>query len=91
MDELRAPCADDAGRYGGGTVTQYCRYCVYLCTGNGIWCDKQGREIKEGTAKSPNRCHDFAFCPIDAFAENDRGYRPRVKRKKQCDGQMSLF
>lgn len=71
-------------------MAQYCRYCCYLCTGNGIWCDKQGREIREATAKSPNRCHDFAFCPMDAFAENEKGYRPRTQKKKQCDGQLKL-
>ncbi len=72
-------------------MRQYCRYCVYLCTRNGLWCDKRGCEIKEVTAKSPNRCHDFAFSPIDAFDENEKGYRPRTPRKKQCDGQLSLF
>lgn len=76
---------------GGDGMTQYCRYCCFLRIGNGIWCDKQGREIKENTAKSPNRCHDFALNPIDAFGENEKGCQPRKPRKKQCDGQMSLF
>lgn len=84
-------CADGAVGHGGGDMTQYCRYCCYLCVGNGTWCDKQGREMTEATAKSPNRCHDFCRNPIDAFAENEKGHSPRIPRKKQCDGQMSLF
>ena len=72
-------------------MTQYCRNCAYLKTGSWLWCDKQGRWINEATAKSPNRCHDFAFSPIDAFAGNEKEYRPRTPRKKQCDGQLSLF
>ena len=72
-------------------MTQYCRYCCYLCVGNGTWCDKQGREMTEATAKAPNRCHDFCLNPIDTFAENEKGHSPRIPRKKQCDGQMSLF
>lgn len=75
-------------------MKQYCRYCCYLCTGNGIWCDEQSREISEAAAKSPNKCHSFAFTPIDAFG-NEKEYTPRKPKKtssgKQCDGQMSLF
>ncbi len=55
---------------------------------------KQEREMSDAAAKSVNRCHDFAFNPIDAFGENEKGYRPRSEKstkKAQCDGQMSLF
>lgn len=48
----------------------------------------------EATAKSLNRCSDFAFNQMDAFLENEKGYIPRIPRepkKKQCDGQMNLF
>ena len=74
-------------------MTQCCRYCCYLCfsAGNGIWCDKQNREISMAVAKAPNRCHDFAMNPIGVFGENETGCRPRVPKKKQCDGQMDLF
>lgn len=50
--------------------------------------------MSDATAKSPNRCHDFAFNPIDAFGENEKGYQehiPKEKKKKQCDGQLSMF
>ena len=71
-------------------MKQYCRYCCYICTGNGIWCDELSKEVSEATAKSPNHCHSFAYNPIDAFGL-DREYTPRQPRKKQCDGQISLF
>ena len=69
-------------------MTQYCRYCCYLCVGNGTWCDKRGREMTEATAKSPNRCHDFCRNPIDAFAENEKGHSPRIPRKKLVLGGL---
>lgn len=47
--------------------------------------------MSDATAKSPNRCHDFAFNPIDALGENEKGYIPMNPKKKQCDGQISLF
>lgn len=71
-------------------MKQYCRYCCYLCTGNGIWCDELSKEISEASAKSQNRCHSFAYNPIDAFGL-DKEYTPRKPKKKQCDGQISLF
>lgn len=47
--------------------------------------------ISEAAAKSPNRCHDFAYNPMDAFQENEKGYLPQKPGKGQCDGQMKLF
>lgn len=74
-------------------MRQYCRYCCWMAVGNASYCTKQERRISSAAAKSPNRCHDFAYNPIDAFGENEKGYQPRVpgKKKTQCDGQMSLF
>ncbi len=71
-------------------MKQYCRWCAYLCTGNGIWCDELNKEISEAAAKSPNRCHSFAYVGIDAFG-SDKEYRPQQPKKKQCDGQLCLF
>ena len=75
-------------------MIQYCRYCCFLFTGNGIWCEKQDREISEAAAKSPNRCHNFAYTPIDAFRDGAKEYRARKPKKtgrdRQCDGQISL-
>lgn len=72
-------------------MTQYCRYCGFLVCGDANYCTKQERMIGDAIAKSPNRCHDFAFNPIDAFGENEKGYVQRKPRKVQCDGQMTLF
>lgn len=56
---------------------QYCRYCSHLCTGNGIWCGAKEKILSESTAKTVNHCKLFDFNEIDAFAENDKGYKPR--------------
>ena len=60
-------------------MKQYCRYCVHLTTGNGIWCGKRQREYSESYAKSTNNCGDFELNVIDAFFENLRGYQPRAE------------
>lgn len=71
-------------------MTQYCRYCAYLCVGDTPYCSIREQTIREAVAKSPNRCHSFVMNPIDAFGENERGYKPREPKKAQCDGQMRL-
>ena len=44
-----------------------------------------------------NACTEFDFCETDAFyfdrTDNpeDAKYKPREIRKKECDGQISLF
>lgn len=76
---------------------QYCRYCGFLVTGNGIWCIAKNKEVAESTAKRTNKCPHFAFCPTDAFFENEKEYKPRKeyklreKRMNQCDGQLSFI
>ncbi len=72
-------------------LTQYCRYCCSLVCGDANYCTKREVTMSDAAAKSPNRCHDFAFNPIDALGENEKGYIPRSPKKKQCDGQISLF
>lgn len=72
-------------------MKQYCRYCSYLVTGNGIYCNKLDKDISESNAKSANQCRFFEFLNSDAFWENEKGYRPRKPKKIQCDGQMNLF
>ncbi len=74
-------------------MTQYCRYCCFLCVGDVPYCTEKEQTISEVAAKSPNRCSSYAMNPIDAFGENKNGYKPREKRepkKTQCDGQISL-
>lgn len=70
-------------------MKQYCRYCSFLATGNGIYCTELNKEIRESTAKRVNNCEHFDLNPIDAFYENERGYKPR--KMKENDGQLSLF
>lgn len=51
------------------------------------------KAMSEATAKSTNRCHDFALNTIDAFGENEKGYTPQKKgekKKAECDGQMKI-
>ena len=77
----------------GECMKQYCRYCCYLIVGDANYCSMRDKTISEATAKSTNRCHDFALNPIDAFGENNKGYTPRKKgeKKTQCDGQMKII
>ena len=60
-------------------MKQYCRYCRWLVTGNGIYCEKRKRTYSESYAKSTNNCGDFELNVIDAFFENERGYQPRAE------------
>ncbi len=57
---------------------------VYLCAGNGYGATT-GSEIKEATAKSPNRAMILPLDPTDAFGENgkriSRGARKKAVRR----------
>lgn len=76
-------------------MRQYCRHCGYLTVNNVPWCEKREEAISGAAAESPNRCHDFAYTPVDAFGEKSgghgKGYTPRRPGKGQCDGQIKLF
>ena len=69
---------------------RYCRYCVHLTTGNGIWCDKHQRTYSEKYAKTMNNCGDFELNVIDAFGENERGYKPREPKPQVDDRQITF-
>ena len=71
-------------------MKQYCRYCTYLVTGNGIYCTAKNKEMKEITAKSLNHCEQFEFNEIDAFGETD-GYKPREKKKPENWNEQMRF
>ena len=60
-------------------MKQYCRYCGYLCTGNGTWCEKKQKEIADSTAKTENHCKQFLFCELDAY-DITKKYKAREKR-----------
>ena len=68
-------------------MKQYCRYCTYLVTGNGIYCTLLNRELSERYTKAVNSCGSFELNATDAYDEN-RTYSPRKKRAR--DGQMRL-
>ena len=78
-------------------MNHYCRYCTHCIAQDeeeGV-CEETNQIVKKRTVR--NGCVLFDFCEIDAFYFNRSGnpedakYRPSVPRKKQCDGQMSLF
>lgn len=71
-------------------IRQYCRYCVHLTTGNGIWCDAHQRTYSEKYAKTMNNCGDFELNVIDAFFENERGYQPREPKPEVDDRQITF-
>ena len=71
-------------------MKQYCRYCVHLVTGNGIYCEKRKRTYSESYAKSTNNCGDFELNVIDAFFENDRDYQPRAEKPSADDRQITF-
>lgn len=80
-------------------MAQYCRYCAFLHVNNVPYCDIKEKTLSESSCKTPNNCKDYSFVDCepeyqDAFMENVKGYKPREPgepKKKQCDGQISLF
>ncbi len=80
-----------------GCKRQYCRYCIHCIAQDeteGV-CEKTNQMVKKTSIR--DGCRTFDFCEIDAFYFNRSGnpedgkYHPRVPKKKQCDGQLSLF
>jgi len=74
-------------------MKQYCRYCVNLYVGNGIYCQAKKRILAEATTKSVNHCKMFNFCEIDAY-DTGRDYKPHVKQHiphKINREQLSIF
>lgn len=47
-------------------MKQYCRYCAYLVTGNGVYCEAKNKTLSENVAKHTNKCKLFEFNEIDA-------------------------
>ena len=60
-------------------MKQYCRYCVNLCVGNGIYCQVTKKELSEAYTKSVNNCRSFNFCELDAY-NIGRIYKPNIKK-----------
>lgn len=70
-------------------MTQYCRYCSHFVCGNGEWCEAKQWEPTEKYAKNPNTCKLFKLNPMDAYGENQSGYRPR-KRSFASTNQIRM-
>lgn len=70
-------------------MSQYCRYCAELYTGNGIYCSAKDKELSEAYTKRVNFCKYFARCDFDAY-DTGRRYHPRQKREKAPLKQISI-
>lgn len=78
-------------------MNHYCRYCSHCIAqgGDEAVCEENNEMVKKTSVR--NGCKQFVFCEIDAFYFNrsdnpeDAKYHPREPKKKQCDGQISLF
>lgn len=67
-------------------MAQYCRYCSFLVTGNGIYCTELNKEISEKYAKRVNKCNSFNLNTIDAFGENEKAtHRGSLNKKNITD------
>ena len=76
-------------------MKQYCRYCVNLVTGNGIYCTVLNKERSEASTKVVNYCKNFEFCEIDAY-DMDHKYKPKIRKPRDSlndniEGQLSIF
>lgn len=75
-------------------MTQYCRYCTYMCCGDANYCSVRQKTYSDAHIKRPNKCRDFEFNPIDAIRMNRYGYRPRKPKQiesDQVEGQISMW
>lgn len=78
-------------------MKHYCRYCIHCIAQDEdeAVCEERNIMVKKTSVR--DACKLFDFCEIDAFYFNrsdnleDAKYKPRMPRKKQCDGQMTLW
>ncbi|MFQ6793764.1 MAG: hypothetical protein ACLRT4_18210 [Thomasclavelia sp.] len=66
-------------------MTQYCRYCAYMCVGDVNFCEKKRITKTDKQCKNANKCKDFESNPIDALQENINGYKPRNRKQKEYE------
>ena len=73
-------------------MAQYCRYCSALVVGDLPYCTTKKKQIPEHLAKTTNYCPHYDLNPIDAFGENEKGYKPRHPKEpeQQIEGQMDI-
>lgn len=72
-------------------MKQYCRYCTWLCIGNGIWCNQRSKELSESYTKHQNKCTDYDNCNIDVYTGIERKIRVSKTVEENCKGQLSIF
>lgn len=78
-------------------LKQYCRYCSHcIAQEKGIgYCEQKNEVVKKTSIR--NSCQDFDFFEIDAFYfersdnQNKTRYKPREKKKEECNDPLSLF
>ncbi len=78
-------------------MKHYCRYCIHCIAQDEdeAVCEERNIMVKKTSVR--DACKLFDFCEIDAFYFNrsdnpeDARYKPRTPRKKQCDGQITLW
>lgn len=68
---------------------QYCRYCSFMVCGDANYCEVKHKTFSTKYIKRQNNCKFFVLNPMDALFENERGYRPR-ERKKDDGEQMRI-
>ncbi len=67
-------------------MTQYCRYCANMYSGDGNYCEVKKRTFTDKQICRTNKCKQFEFNPIDVLTYET--YKPRKKRTT-CE-QMSI-
>ena len=72
-----------------------CRFCQWLVTGNGIYCEAKNEEKNERSTKRVNRCHEFEFNEIDAYDLNRKYVPPNQEHGNnldnyECEGQLDF-
>lgn len=71
-------------------MTQYCRYCCYLCVGDANYCSEKQQTMSDAVQSLRTGVTVLLSIPLMRLGRNERGYKPREPKKKQCDGQMRL-
>ncbi len=72
-----------------------CRFCQWLVTGNGIYCEAKNEDKNERSTKRVNRCHEFEFNEIDAYDLNRKYVPPNQAHGNnldnyECEGQLDF-
>lgn len=80
---------DDESENGNG-IKQYCRYCAFCCYGDIPYCTYFDKELSDSGIRKQNHCKAFDLSPL-GDVESGRQYQPREHRRKDCEGQISLF